>query len=34
MINNPDPQFHLTTDDELVMIGKDEAEKRFLMEYA
>jgi Trk K+ transport system NAD-binding subunit len=34
MINNPDPQFHLSTGDELVMIGKNEAEKRFLMEYA
>jgi K+/H+ antiporter YhaU regulatory subunit KhtT len=33
MINNPDPQVRLATGDELIMIGTDDAEKRFLKEY-
>jgi Trk K+ transport system NAD-binding subunit len=33
MINNPDPQVNLATGDELIMIGTDEAEQRFLREY-
>jgi Trk K+ transport system NAD-binding subunit len=34
LINNPDPQVRLAVGDELIMIGTDDAEKRFLMEYA
>ncbi len=34
MVNNPDPQVRLNTGDELIMIGTDDAEKRFLKEYA
>ena len=34
MVNNPDPQIRLNTGDELIMIGTEEAEKRFLKEYA
>ena len=34
MISNPDPQVRLGDGDELIMIGTDDAEKRFLMEYA
>jgi Trk K+ transport system NAD-binding subunit len=34
MINNPDPQVRLSTGDELIMIGTDEAEKRFFDAYA
>ena len=34
MINNPDPQVRLGTGDELIMIGTDEAERRYLRSYA
>jgi len=34
MINNPDPHVRLGTLDELIMIGTEEAEKRFLKRYA
>jgi Trk K+ transport system NAD-binding subunit len=34
MINNPDPHVRLGTGDELIMIGTEEAEKRFLKRYA
>jgi Trk K+ transport system NAD-binding subunit len=34
IVNNPDPQVRLNTGDELIMIGTEEAEKRFLKEYA
>jgi Trk K+ transport system NAD-binding subunit len=34
MINNPGPQVRLANGDELILIGTDEAEKHFLMEYA
>lgn len=34
MINNPDPREKLIRGDELIMIGTDDAEKRFLEEFA
>ncbi len=34
MVNSPDPQIRLDSGDELIMIGTEEAEKRFLKAYA
>jgi Trk K+ transport system NAD-binding subunit len=34
MVSNPDPSFRFGETDELIMIGTDEAEKRFLKRYA
>jgi len=33
MISNPDPSFRFSEEDELIMIGTDDAEKRFLKMY-
>ena len=33
MVSNPDPSFRFSETDELIMIGTDEAEKRFLEMY-